>query len=219
MTTIVRSVDVTQDDAFEDNVTCDVVGFAEFGLKDGGDVGCGQVFVTITIPPGSVIDSATLTIWPRFAVPGGVTVDGDIVADQTDNALDFSGNAGSGEGPCNVLTRISDGIAAGAVVVNWPDVELSWVPALGHPGEDSPDIAAIIQQIIDRPGWARNNAIVLLVHDDGTSTGYVQGATEDQQAPPDLLPPRLTIDFTPPTKTVRIRGRDDTTLRLRGRSN
>ena len=211
MTTIVRSVSLTQDDACEIPADCNTVRTQRVGDAS-GDVGCGQIFVVMLIPRRSTIDSATLRWWARLTYSGGGTVDGDILAEQVASAVTYTDSP-----PCDVLARIATAIAADAVVVNWPDLEVGWTAGAIF---DSPEIKAIIQQVVDQLVWDGNANIGLLVHDDGTSTDFVEATSLEFEVPPAALAPQLTVDFTePPPRPVRFRGRDDSERRFRGRQN
>jgi hypothetical protein len=43
----------------------------------------------------------------------------------------------------------------------WPTVNAA------HPAQRTPNLAAVIQQIVNRPGWASGNALALIVTGSG----------------------------------------------------
>ena len=66
--------------------------------------------------------------------------------------------------------------------------EVSWAVSsrptekAAGPDQRSPDLSAVIQEIVDRPGWESGNGLVLIV----TGSGYRQAYTYDgdrQKAP------------------------------------
>lgn len=50
------------------------------------------------------------------------------------------------------------------------DAQVDWDPGAWWGGEwyDSPDLAAVIQEVVNRPGWASGNALSLILSDDGS---------------------------------------------------
>jgi hypothetical protein len=53
--------------------------------------------------------------------------------------------------------------------VAWSPPDWTAVGAAGA-AERTPDLAALLQEIVDRPGWAPGNALALLVTGTGTRT-------------------------------------------------
>jgi len=76
--------------------------------------------------------------------------------------------------------------------------EVWWTPppwtAVGEvgPGQQTPNIAPVIQEITDRAGWTEGNAIVLIVTGDG------ERVAESYDGDPTGAP-ALYIDFLPPS--------------------
>jgi len=115
--------------------------------------GAGGRFLNITIGQGATIKEAYLK-FPDSAF-SGVVVNSKIHGEDADDAATFSTLADY------------DGRPRTTAVVNWNAIE-SWT---GGGERISPDITSIIQEIVDRPGWASGKAMVIFWDDhDGGST-------------------------------------------------
>jgi cytochrome c peroxidase len=114
-------------------------------------------FAGVDIPPGATISRA----YVQFAAdetqsgPTALVIQGEAA----DNALGFTTATG------NVSSRVRTSAA-----VAWPAVP-PWA-ALGESGPDqrTPDIAAVIQEIVDRGGWASGNALAIILTGSGRRT-------------------------------------------------
>jgi chitodextrinase len=92
---------------------------------------------------------------------------------------------------------------------------LAWSPpdwtAIGAAGaaQRTPDLSALIQEIVDRPGWAAGNALVLVVSGTGTRTaesfeGLPGGAPRLEivyLGDPDVQPPTTPANLRSPVQT------------------
>ena len=101
-------------------------------------------FTNLYIPSSTPIVSARLKIRSYTSFLSG-TVYGKIQGEDTDNAADFSG-------------RYISGLVKTTASVNW-DHSTAWSANTWY---NSPDIAAVVQEIIDRPGWSAGNALAIL---------------------------------------------------------
>lgn len=111
----------------------------------------GLHFANLSIPKDTLITSAYL----EFVVdePSSETTSLVIRAQADDNALAF--------------TSITDNLSSRPLtssVATWTDI-----PPWNLPGERqrSPSLAQVVQEIIDRPGWAPGNSLVLLISGTG----------------------------------------------------
>ncbi len=114
----------------------------------------GMRFTSVAIPQAVVIDSASI----------------EFVADETNSvatSVTFYGQAhdnpvifGSSNGDITARTRTS-------ASVPW-----SSIPTWNTVGQthQSPDLRTIVQEIVNRPGWASGNAMVFIVEGTGTRT-------------------------------------------------
>ena len=131
-----------------------------FGSKSGTDtflknprlgVGmhvAGMRFASVTIPQGSTILHASLKI---CAHPDGLTAwtDGFLKGEAADNPPEF-GTASHFIGPAPTTTA--------STPWKWTDAN----PWEANAWYESPEISAVLQEIVDRPGWASDNALVIV---------------------------------------------------------
>jgi subtilisin family serine protease len=108
----------------------------------------GMRFNGVAIPPGSTINRASLKI---CAHPNGLQadVDGLLVGEAVDNAATFGESS-------HVIAQVTTITASTAW--KWSQSQ----PWTANEWYESPDIGAIIQAIVNRPGWAANNSLVIL---------------------------------------------------------
>jgi hypothetical protein len=123
----------------EFNGDSDAFGSGYFGLR----------YTTVDIPPGSSITSAFI----QFNVKevgdnGALTV--TFWGDDADSAAAFTTT------PFNITDRTRTTASVDWVMDAWENVSDEGAAQL------SPDLKEIIQEIIDRPGWAENNDLVLI---------------------------------------------------------
>lgn len=128
----------------------------------------GWRFTGVTIPQGATITSALLTMYVSN-VNGGVLALVSFWGEATDNAATFA----SGATPQN-RTHTTAQVNQTFTTVNWGTVGYQ------TNGTEIPDLATIIQEIVNRPGWASGNALAIVATDNGsTNPGYVGTATWD----------------------------------------
>jgi len=126
-----------------------------------GDLGFGNVatvewvgmrFPGLAIPPGAPILAAGVQLRADESDSGPTLL--TLQGQDADDAPVF----GTGTG------NISSRPRTGAVVVWSP---LAWSLGGAGPAQQTPDLSEIVQAIVDRPGWASGNALVLIVNGDG----------------------------------------------------
>jgi len=110
----------------------------------------GMRFTQCALPQGVVIDKAWLEVATDEA--GSEATDLVIRGQAADNASTFGATAG------NLSSRAQTSASATWSVPSWTSIGKR---------RQSPDIAAVIQQIVNRPGWQSGNALVLLVSGTG----------------------------------------------------
>jgi hypothetical protein len=120
---------------------------------DGGDQLVGLRFNAVAIPPGATITTAFVQFQVDQASSGATSL--TIHGQAADNAAVFSGSTGK------ISTRSRTASA------------VSWAPApwtvVGQAGADqqTPSIASLIQEIVNRPGWSSGNSLAIII----TGTG------------------------------------------------
>lgn len=149
----------SSDDA-EELMTTNDVDLVDGDLELTDDLGVTQTvgmrFDNVSVPAGATITSA----WIQFqtAEVGTGPVNLTLRGEAADDAAPFA----------SVASNIS-GRALTTASVAWSPGSWDTVGETG-PNQQSPDIAPIIQEIIDRPGWAAGNALAVVVSGSGTRT-------------------------------------------------
>ena len=113
-------------------------------------------FVDLTIPPRATIRAAYVQFTTDEAYDGRVSL--RIYGQAIDNASTF------GSGVSNISSRVKT-----AACVPWLPEE--WATA-GDAGsaQRTRDISAVVQEIVDRPGWTSGNALALILEGYGRRT-------------------------------------------------
>jgi hypothetical protein len=180
MTTLNLQVGASTDEAYESSSgTMYLTTPNQTSTSDGRRFG--HRFLNVTIEPGSTVDLATLQVYCNNASYDDIhfTVTGEAI----DDAPAFTSNNGD-------ISNRTDTAAS----VNWD------ADGVGAGWESSPDLAAIIQEIVDGVGWASGNDIVLIcltttgVNFDERLWDYA-GNTEGA---------KLDVDYTPPAAGLSI---------------
>ena len=155
----------------------------------GGDQTIGLRFNNIPVDPGAVIQNAAI----RFTVDENVNVNPcnlTIRAQAVDSALPFTLTA------YDLTSRAQT--AAGTA---WSPVDWTPVGASG-PDQTTPNIAAVIQEVINRPGWVRNNSIVVIITGSGkrVADSYEGGSTLAALLSLEVSTSSLSVNITSPGK-------------------
>lgn len=169
---------------------CKALQTSQVNIRTGRkDVGPGNLrvqnggfrFINVTVSRGATINSA---IWQGFQT-GDLTGTPTLVvqAEAADNAATFIGTCAD-----------FDNRATTTAFVNW-------TPGTGlNQFHSSPDLKTIIQEIVDRPGWASGNALVIFIQWNGTDLEGNYRTWETLDGNPTNVP-KLDITFTPPVVT------------------
>jgi sugar lactone lactonase YvrE len=151
-----RRVSTSSDDAEQKGSSVDLSSSDLELVVDGSAQTVGMRFPGIEIPQGAVITSAYVQFKTDEA--GGAAVSLTIRGQYADNAATFTTAAN------NISSRPTT-----AASVAWSPP--GWTSAgQAGPNQRTPDLAAIVQEIVDRPGWVSGNALVILVTGTGKRT-------------------------------------------------
>jgi hypothetical protein len=174
MTTLNLQVGASTDDAYESSSgTMYLVATNQTTTSAGRYFG--HRFLNVAIDPGSTIDLATLQVYCNNATYDDIRF--TVTGEDIDDAPTFSSSSGNISGRADT-----------AASVNWD------ANGVGAGWQSSPDLVAIIQEIVDRAGWSSGNDLVLIclttigIYFDERMWDYA-GNTEGA---------RLDIDYTPP---------------------
>ena len=151
------------------------------GDATGGDVKTAIGYV-LDIPPGSVISAANVT-FTADSTSSDSGVFADVYADDADNSIASTGVCAISYTPTTAF-------------VDWDNLA-SWTAGVNY---TSPDFASVMQEVIDREGWASGNQYTAIFDGTGSTSSserqYADGAAWLNvlfNAPPSV-PDNLTID-------------------------
>ena len=158
------------DDAIEDGFNGDVF-LSDTGLVVSGGYECaGLLFRNVIIPPNATATSAYLNVVPFDADDPALTIRGEgSPADFTTTDYDLSDRAKTAANVAWVASNIGTG---------------TYKP--------SPDISAVLNEIVGAEGWQSGDDLALFLIDNGTG-GEVQFAAYDHAT---LAPPQLVVEWT-----------------------
>ncbi len=177
MTTLNLEVDFSADDADEAGNGTVLITATSTNTVDATNEWIGLRFRGVTITGGSTINSATLSMVPFSSATD--EPNHPIYCDDSDNAAAFSTSAN------NISSR-----ARTTATVTWSSTNLG---ANGSTRFNAPDVAALVQEVIDRAGWASGNAIAFVIQGSADSTRDLAIVTFDGSA---ANAAHLDIDYT-----------------------
>ncbi|MBY5161740.1 Ig-like domain-containing protein [Salsipaludibacter albus] len=128
----------------------------------------GLRFDGVAVPPGAIIESARVQ-FQADETDGQVTTL-QVALQQADDPPTFSSAA------FDLTSRPRLGSP-----VPWTPPSWNVVGERG-PAQQTPNLAALLQQLVDRPGWASGNAVVVLVQGTGKRTAEAHDGVADQSA-------------------------------------
>jgi chitodextrinase len=127
----------------------------ELGFERTREQAVGLRFTGVDIPKGATIVSASVLFTADEVKTGAASV--SIRGEAADNAAPFSGSG-------NISGRQTT-----SNVVGWNPPDWTAVGDAG-PAQRTPDLAALIQEIVGRQGWAAGNALAFVIRGSGTRT-------------------------------------------------
>lgn len=149
----------------------------------------GLRFTGLTIPPGATITNAYLQF--KAKVSNSEATDLNIQAQAADNPASFSSSA------YNVSSRPRT-----TASVAWSPG--AWTLEDAGSAQRTPDLASVVQEIVNRPGWASGNALAFIVTGTGRRVAWpYDGSPADA---PLLHVEYVVTDEPPPTVTVAAAG-------------
>lgn len=180
-------------------------------------LGAGMRFLSIGIPNSATIDASYITFTSANSA-SGATCNVRFTGEDVDDASAFSSLADFQARRGTIVGGANNNYITTAQV-DW-DAVGSWTLDVTY---DSPSLNTIIQEIVNRAGWAANNDMVIFWDDfDGRST---QGGDIDRTRRPysydgsTTKSPELNIDYTAQAPTVTTQAAssvEDTSATLNG---
>ena len=157
--------------------------------------GVGMRFTNVTIPQGSTIDQAYLTLRCSYSDFTGANCRTRISAEDVDDAPTFADDKAAFDARWAARTTAR---------VDWDNIP-TWTLDNDY---DSPEIKAVIKEIVDRGDWASGNDIVIFWEDFEDRSTHAPGNRRaahsyDGSA---TYAPKLVVTFTPPGWSGKISG-------------
>jgi len=154
-TVVIGKIATGNDDA-EQNLSTGSVGLTSTDIELGADGANNQLvglrFNNLAIPQGATIESASLIFQIDEATSGATNV--TISAEDTNNASAFSTSTN------NLSNRTKT-----SATTSWNNIS-AWT-AVGTT-ETTPDISAVIQEVVNRPDWSSGNSMVIFIQGTGS---------------------------------------------------
>lgn len=149
-------------------------------VHDTSDQTVGMRWLGLTIPKGATITAA----WIQFAAKESQSEATSLTfrGQAADAASTFSSTAG------NISTRPRT-----AASVGWAPT--AWTAGTAGSNQRTPDLRAVIQEIVNRTGWASGNPLAIIVTGSGHRTAW---AWDGNSAASPLLHVEYTTSGTPP---------------------
>jgi hypothetical protein len=124
-----------------------------------------------------VTDSVQQTVGLRFtglAIPAGATITSasiQFVADESQSvATSLTIRAQAADTAATFTTAAFNLSSRPRTVASVAWSPAAWSSGQGGTGQRTPDLAALVQEVVDRPGWASGNAIAFIVTGSGHRT-------------------------------------------------
>jgi len=130
--------------------------YLAFGSASGTPVSSFVRFPSVNIPAGAVITAAYIRFQSTFS-DGNTTCNVNVHFNAADNAV-----APTDEAEAEALS-LTDPVA-------WDDIA-AWTAGSNY---DTPSLVDILQDVIDRPGWASGHALMPVLKDNSSSSGAVR---------------------------------------------
>src|SRR5438552_3606473 len=148
----------------------------------------GMRWTGLTIPSGSTITAAYIQFASKES--NSQTTNLTISGQAADNATTFTSTSGDISSRPRTAGRIG-----------WAPAP--WVVGEVGPNQQTPDLSAVIQEIVNRPGWASGNALVLIITGTGHRTAWAYDGSPTQS-------PLLHVEYAsssidnPPTARLSV---------------
>ena len=164
--TVERRVSASNDDAEERSDGSMYRSSSDLELVDDGSrrQTVGMRFNGVGIPQGAAILNAYLQFQVDETNSGSVSL--EIRGQNDDNATTFTSSDG------NITSRPTT-----AASVSWAPPSWTSVGATGS-GQRTPDLKDIIQEIVNRTGWAANNSLVIIITGSGERPAASRGVRQ-----------------------------------------
>ncbi|MEK7270257.1 MAG: hypothetical protein AAB215_04855, partial [Planctomycetota bacterium] len=155
-------------------------------LRPGSDATIGLRFANVTIPPGATVTSAKVRMYVVSDDNRYLSV--TYKAEAADSSAAFSTTAGDLSSRAKTVASVSDVPAA------WTNE--TWA--------ESPDLTALVQEVVSRPGWASGNALAIFLLENASSSYRTIAAQERSGNTPAELVLSWSIGEPPPPAATEV---------------
>ncbi len=146
----------------------------------------------VTIPAGATIDVARLGLFVLTDLGGN---------DEPEHQI--RGELDADPGTFTTATNDIDARGRTTATVNWDSEDLGavdeelWEWGASTAGEgNGANLNGIVQEIVDLPGWASGNALVMIYESITGDAGRILTVFSFESTDPADVPPRLHIEYT-----------------------
>ena len=144
----------------------------------------GLRFTNVTIAKNATIDDAFI----QFECDEVTEVTQALVTINADDVDDAAIIAA-------VTDNIADRLPGTTATVDWEIA--AWVQTQDRlAAQKTPDIASVIQEIVDRAGWVSGQDIVILIDNNGSTNNAFRTSESDPISSPGTNPPELSVNYT-----------------------
>jgi PKD repeat protein len=158
----------------------------EIGNDGGDEQYTGVRFQNVSVPQGAIISNAYIRMRGDESDGAGSQLNIYIKAEDIDNAPQFT----------NTNSNISDRTLTTAQYT-WPDGSIpGWTAGTVY---DTPDLSTVVQEIVDRTGWASGNAMVFVYWSDMGESSERVGDSYEGSWPAELHFDYIIPLAAPPT--------------------
>ncbi|MDA0729829.1 MAG: choice-of-anchor I family protein [Bacteroidetes bacterium] len=147
-------------------------------INDGGEQEVGIRFAELNVPAGATITEAYIQFTADNSDSG-----------ETNLQIHVEDAANPGTYAADVLNDISGRTKYG-VSVEWANVP-AWTAGLAGLDQRTPDLASLVQHIVDSEGWAAGNAINFII----TGTGEREAESFENDEADASLAPKLVVSY------------------------
>ena len=113
----------------------------------------GVRFAGVDIPAGAIIQNAWIQFTANSATTDATSL--TVQAEAINNAPTFTTATSS------ISTRTKTTAAVAWAPASWNNADE------GGPEQHTPDLASVVQEVVDRPGWAEGNAMAFIITGSG----------------------------------------------------
>lgn len=163
------------------------------GVPDAGELLTGKLaspysawvrFPNVTIPAGATVNSAWLSVVPWFTQGGSMAAE--------IYCWDYDSIVVSEYSNSNSLGTWADTRDKTTESVLW-SIANTWTTTTSY---GSPDFKNVVQEVVDRGGWASGNALAVVIQTHQDSTGYGSRRVRDWDHGSSTIFPTLFVDYT-----------------------